>query len=167
MSVEGRDNVFLLGTFARYVTIYAQQVRALNLVSALVRGGRLSPRSQVGVVGGGIAGVTAAAAAALAEAGRVSLFEREPSLMRLQRNCEKRFVHPHIYDRPAPGAMDNHAGLPLMNWEANTAAHVVDQLEKAWEDIRLRVGDRLDKPVCGVGQIQFVSGDEATPHALH
>ena len=50
-----------------------------------------------------------------------------------------------------------------MNWEADTAAHVVDQLEKAWETRRLRVGDRLDEPVCGVGQIQFVSGDEATP----
>ncbi len=163
MSVEGHANVFLLGTFAKYVTIYAQQVRALNLVTALVRGGRLSERSRVGVVGGGIAGLSAAAAAAVAGAGTVSVFEREPSLMRLQRNCEKRFLHPHIYDWPAAGAMDTSAGLPIMNWEANTAAHVVGQLERAWHQTRLRVGDRLNEPVCGVGQIKLVSGDEPTP----
>ena len=52
MSVERHANVFLLGAFAKYVTIYAQQVRALNLVAALVRGGRLSERSRVVVVGG-------------------------------------------------------------------------------------------------------------------
>ena len=162
MSVERHPNVLLLGAFAKYATIYAQQVRALNLVAALVRGGRLSGRSRVAVVGGGIAGMTAAAAAAVAGAGSVSVFEREPSLMRLQRNCEKRFVHPHIYDWPSPRAMDNNAGLPIMNWEANTAAHVVGQLEQAWDETKLRVGARLNKPVCGITEIELLSGDGPT-----
>lgn len=163
MSVEHRPNVYVLGGFAKYVTIYAQQVRALNLVAALARGGRLSRRSRVGVVGGGIAGMTAAAAAAVAGAWRVSVFEQQPSVMRLQRNCEKRFVHPHIYDWPSPGAMDSSAGLPIMNWEANTAAHVVGQLEKAWAETKAKAGDRLSEPVCSVGEITLVSRDGPTP----
>jgi hypothetical protein len=165
MSVPGYPNVYLLGAFAKYVTIYAQQVRALNLVAALVRAGRLSARSRVGVIGGGIAGMTVAAAAAVVGAGNVSVFEREPSVMRLQRNCEKRFVHPHIYDWPSPRAMDINAGLPIMNWEANTAANVVSQLEKAWHETQLRVGARLNKPVCGIAEIKLSPGD-GTPKTL-
>jgi hypothetical protein len=162
-SVEGWPNVFLLGAFAKYVTIYAQQVRALNLVAALTEGGVLSARSRVGVVGGGIAGMTAAAAAAVAGAAQVSVFEKEPSVMRLQRSCEKRFVHPHIYDWPAPVAMNRVADLPVMNWEANTAAHVIGQMERAWVAAQERVGGRLADPVRNVKKIELVPGGQSTP----
>jgi hypothetical protein len=102
----------------------------------------------------------------VAGAGSVSVFEREPSLMRLQRNCEKRFVHPHIYDWPSPRAMDNNANLPIMNWEANSAAHVAGQLEAAWNETRQFVGERLNNPVCGVGDIKLLSGDRTPPILL-
>ena len=39
--------VFIVGSFARRVTIYSQQVRATNLVYALLRTGRLNPDDRV------------------------------------------------------------------------------------------------------------------------
>jgi heterodisulfide reductase subunit A-like polyferredoxin len=66
-TVRDHPNVFILGSNARYVTVYNQQVRALNLVAALAKSGYLSRHSRVGVVGGGIAGLTAAVAAARAK----------------------------------------------------------------------------------------------------
>lgn len=35
MSLPGKSNVYLVGVHARRVTIYSQQVRALNLVDAI------------------------------------------------------------------------------------------------------------------------------------
>ncbi|HEY0557527.1 MAG TPA: FAD-dependent oxidoreductase, partial [Thermoanaerobaculia bacterium] len=124
LSVEGHPQVFVLGSQARYVTIYAQQVRALNLVSALAKSGYFSRSTRLAVVGGGIAGLTAAAAAARAGVGRVSVFEREPTVMRLQRNSEKRYVHPHIYDWPFEKEPHTEADLPVLGWSAGIAAAV-------------------------------------------
>ena len=53
--------VYVIGHKASRVTIYAQQVRALNLIWALNEQNPLEGKNIV-VVGGGIAGVTTAAA---------------------------------------------------------------------------------------------------------
>src|SRR6516164_11148384 len=123
MGVPGYRRVYVLGCFARYVTVYSQQVRALNLVDTLAKAGILSARSCVAVVGGGIAGLTAAAAAAVRGAGEVRVFEKLDATMRLQRTSEKRYINPYIYDWPtipevAPGD-DVWAALPLMQWKAD------------------------------------------------
>jgi NADPH-dependent 2,4-dienoyl-CoA reductase/sulfur reductase-like enzyme len=62
--VKGYPCVFVLGYNATQVTVYSQQVRALNLIWALNRTRPLEGKKVV-VVGGGIAGVTASAAAML------------------------------------------------------------------------------------------------------
>lgn len=167
MSVRGYPNVYVLGCFARYVTIYAQQVRALNLVHALASGGVLSGHSAVAVVGGGIAGLTAAAAAAVRGAARVEVFEKEQSTMRLQRNSGQRFVHPFIYDWPrdtpsgdaAPAeAAAAETDLPLMNWTAGIAREVVQRLDTGWEAIRGQFPGRLLQPHTSCGPVEVLPG---------
>jgi NADPH-dependent 2,4-dienoyl-CoA reductase/sulfur reductase-like enzyme len=91
-SVPGYNGVYVLGCFAGYVTIHAQQVRALNLIDSFAKRGVLSGRSQIAIIGGGIAGLTAAAAAAVRGVRRVIVFERESDLLVLQRNSEQRYV---------------------------------------------------------------------------
>jgi NADH dehydrogenase FAD-containing subunit len=64
--VPGTKSVFFLGCFESRVTLFAQQVRALNLVDALLDQGVVRETGRVAIVGGGAAGVTAAAALARA-----------------------------------------------------------------------------------------------------
>jgi NADPH-dependent 2,4-dienoyl-CoA reductase/sulfur reductase-like enzyme len=56
--------LFILGSFAERVTVYSQQVRAINLVDALAGLGRLTPATRVAVIGAGFGGLTASAALA-------------------------------------------------------------------------------------------------------
>jgi hypothetical protein len=154
MSVPGYAGVYVLGCFARYVTIYSQQVRALNLIDALCKAGHLSRRSEIAIIGAGIAGLTAAAGAAVRGV-KVRVFEMEdaPSkaqgLMPLQRNSRQRMVHPHIYDWPIASQLQDgdklpsKAGFSIMDWEADIASDVVRDLEKKFEEIRQATGDRI------------------------
>lgn len=61
--VPGMRRTFALGCFARYQTLYAQQVRAINLIDAMERSALLEMDEHLLVAGGGIAGMTAAVAA--------------------------------------------------------------------------------------------------------
>src|SRR4051794_37203117 len=54
-------NLYLLGTFEKGLTIYNQQVRALNLVWAMIQTAPKAALRKVAVIGGGFAGLTAAA----------------------------------------------------------------------------------------------------------
>lgn len=100
MRVPG-TGIFFLGCFESRVTVLSQQRRALNLVDAIIAEGKtVRSHGRVAVVGGGAAGLTAAAAFAVAApALRVDLFERQGTLMYLQRSSD-RDLHPHIYDWP-------------------------------------------------------------------
>src|SRR5215467_2079596 len=52
-SVPKRQGIYVLGCFARHLTLYSQQVRALNLVAALCHTGELKTNTQLAVIGGG------------------------------------------------------------------------------------------------------------------
>lgn len=146
------ENVFVLGCFARAVTIYSQQVRALNLIDALVKEGRLTRRSKVAVVGGGIGGLSAAGAAAVRGAHKVVVFERASELMPVQRDAPSRFVHPRIYEWPWVPFGEDEAGLPILNWKADEANAVVSQIDEAWGRLtRLpHIGQRIEvRKSCG------------------
>lgn len=133
--VTGTKRVFVLGCFEQRVTVYSQQVRALNLVDAILSQGLVRLNGgRVAIVGGGVAGMTAAVAFAKAapDLGRLDLFERRPSTLEFQRNS-RRFLHPHFYDWPAPGSDQPDAGLPVMNWQAGPAGDVAKTLATEFE----------------------------------
>ncbi|HEY1945507.1 MAG TPA: FAD-dependent oxidoreductase [Bryobacteraceae bacterium] len=128
---DSMPDVYLLGCYARRVTLYSQQVRALNLIYALREEGKLVKDCEVAVIGGGAAGLTAAAAAAHFGA-RVTLIEKLQGAMELQRNNRQRWIHPFIYDWPETGNPGAQANLPVLDWEAGYAENVAMQIEEKW-----------------------------------
>jgi hypothetical protein len=135
-----RENRFILGTFERGVTVYRQQIRALNLVYSLVEARNSNgqplvlPGSRVTVIGGGAFGTTVAAAAAYAKF-RVVLLERHQTLLHLQRGCDTRWLHPRFYDWPAPESESQMARLPFLDWTASSAGHVAVQIQREIADL--------------------------------
>jgi NADPH-dependent 2,4-dienoyl-CoA reductase/sulfur reductase-like enzyme len=100
MSVATEPRLYVLGSYETRVTIYSQQIRAFNLAYALASVGQLGANSRVAVVGGGVAGVTFAAAASRM-GGTVVLFERRSQILHLLRGCHTRHLHPNVYDWPS------------------------------------------------------------------
>jgi hypothetical protein len=152
--VSDDRNVYLLGCLEKRVTLYAQQVRALNLVAALIEDGRLTRDSRVAIVGGGAAGLTAAAAIALAlpKIKALNVYERMPELLHLQTGSSHRYLHPHIYDWPNPNSLEREAGLPVLTWTAGPAAEVAEQILSVFTQvceqtpqIQLRTGCRVER----------------------
>ena len=148
--------VYVLGCFARRVTFLSQQHRSFNLVWALFESGKLTPTSQVAVVGGGLAGMTCAAAASL-KGCKVTLFEAADQLMHIQRGNHTRFVHPNIYDWPMKDSEAPATDLPCMNWKAGTTAEVVAEIEAEWDV----VGNTTE--VLLKHQVEEVSIDDLRP----
>lgn len=153
---------FILGTFERGITLYRQQIRALNLVYALVTTKRVhlrKPRARapkIAVIGGGAFGSTAAVAAAFAGY-RVLLLERHQTLLQLQRGCDTRWIHPRFYDWPAPESESQMARLPFLDWTASSAGNVALQITRGIENLQNGVlAGRLDIEL-GVPEIQVES----------
>ncbi|WP_163787455.1 FAD-dependent oxidoreductase, partial [Myxococcus vastator] len=86
----------------------------------------------LGVIGGGVAGLTAAAAAARLGC-KVYLLEKHSDVLALQGQNRTRWLHPHLYDWPEEGADRLWADLPVLNWKAAPAEDVIKQLRKEWE----------------------------------
>jgi tetratricopeptide (TPR) repeat protein len=134
MEVPSQPGIFILGSLERRVTLYSQQVRALNLIHALLTTERLKKGQHVAVLGGGAAGLTAAAGAAL-HGCSVTVLERMHTLLPIFRNSQKRLLHPHLYDWPEEGWENEHAGLPVLDWSAGVASTVASQILRGWEEI--------------------------------
>jgi tetratricopeptide (TPR) repeat protein len=139
MEVGGSSGLFVLGSLERRVTLYSQQVRALNLAWSLFTEHRLKKGDRVLVVGGGGAGLTFAAGAARLGA-KVSVLERGSGVLSTFQGNHTRWLHPHIYDWPQEGAEQEDAGLPLMNWQAGSAGDVASHLQKEWAVIEREHG---------------------------
>lgn len=135
--VSTAPSVYVLGCLEERVTLYSQQVRALNLVSALVDEGIIKSKSKVAIIGGGAAGITAAAALALSvpDLKLLDVYERRPDLLHLQLKSPHRYLHPHLYDWPGEGSLRLDAGLPLLNWSAGSAEQVANELQSQFESI--------------------------------
>jgi hypothetical protein len=135
VTVEDRtlENVYLLGSYSESpVTVASQQSRAINLVHELLASRRLATRAHVAVLGGGAAGLTAAAYA-LSRGLRVTVFETRSPLWNL-RGCRTRWLHPNLFRLwPTPGWDSPATDFPVMNWYAGYAADVGDLL---WEKYR-------------------------------
>lgn len=141
--------LYLLGAFDTGVTVWSQQVRALNLAYALVEEGvvtcdKVRDRpTEIAVVGGGFAGLTVAAGL-LKKGGnaRITILEQCDVLMPLQQGSDARWLHPHIYDWPKEGSQSGVAMLPVMNWTAARASDVVVQILTEWR--RLAAAEKVN-----------------------
>jgi hypothetical protein len=154
MQVPSMSDLYVIGCFEKRVTIRSQQVRALNLVYSIHDKGLVSSGGKIAIMGGGAAGMTAAVGAARLGY-RVTLLERQKTLLPIFQGNTTRWLHPYIFDWPElpgnerhdGGALDpDEAGLPLLSWRADFADAVAKELERKWEnetaglDIRIRRG---------------------------
>jgi hypothetical protein len=124
-AVPGQKSVYFLGVLEDQVTLLSQQIRALNLVDALLERNLIRDTGSVAIIGGGAAGLTVAAAFAAAAPNlkKIDVYERKDDVLHLQKRSE-RYLHPHLYDWPATGSDSPDAGLPLLTWRAGPAGEV-------------------------------------------
>lgn len=132
---EVLPRIYVLGALSTGVTVYRQQARAHNLASALncaAAAGDIRLKN-VAVVGGGIAGLTVAAALVSLDTNvHVTLFEKRWDLCPLQQGCDTRWLHPKIYDWPAVRVTES--DLPVLNWREGRASNVAGAILKRFAD---------------------------------
>lgn len=129
------DGIYILGCLAPLLYIHAQQQRAFNLAWALRKERKIWEGCEVAIVGGGIAGVSAAIALAASKT-KVTLFERMYRTMTFQRGNLTRFVHPNVARWPDAGSGYPITHMPIMNWRAGTVDTVNRELEQQWDAAR-------------------------------
>ncbi len=130
----GRDSgVYVLGCLDRRVTLYSQQVRALNLAAALFDQTVVKPGDEVLVVGAGAAGLTCAAGLTRLGA-KVVVLEKQRTLLPIFASKPQRWLHPNVYEWPFHEALRDKADLPVMTWTQGLVADVVDQLREGWRE---------------------------------
>lgn len=139
--------IYVIGTFDTGVTVRSQQTRALNLVWALIEGSVVrtlapeeerspDPKFKIAIVGGGFAGLSAAAGLLRKGAdAEITVFEQCDTLLPLQHGSDTRWLHPHIYNWPAEGSEASAAMLPVLNWTAARASDVVVQVMAEWKRV--------------------------------
>lgn len=171
--------LYVIGTFDTGVTVLSQQYRALNLVWGLVSSGRVQADYEkdtlksIAIVGGGFAGLTAAAGLTKKQANaKITIFERRDTLLPLQLGSDSRWVHPHIYDWPLEGSESFSAALPVLNWTAARASDVVFQVLRGWELLFRNNPDRTDhdsdrrlRIFCNTRHLQIASAPSADGQA--
>lgn len=131
--VSGVEKTFILGCTDRRVTFNTQQTRAFNLVWALFEQGIIKKKSKIAVIGGGLAGMTVSAALNL-KGCIVTLYHDQDTLMDIQQESYQRYIHPNIYDWPNDGCGISYTDFPCLNWTANNANKVFEQIQERWED---------------------------------
>ena len=89
------------------------------------------------MVGAGAAGVTAALGLALL-GNDVTLYDPATSILQLQ-SASPRLLHPHIYEWPELGSLDDRAGLPFLDWVAGTGGEVCSRLKADFDAANARL----------------------------
>jgi len=129
---------YLIGVYQDGITVYKQQIRALNIFYLLLKTGRINLNDKdftIGIVGGGVAGLTFAAAALKAGI-KVRIFERQKVFLHMQSGCDIRTIHPNIYEWPERKSLFPYAELPIMTWRHDTASNVVKRLLSEFESVK-------------------------------
>jgi hypothetical protein len=115
----------------------------LELAHALQHEHLIRANARIAVIGGGAAGLNAAAALALQPGTNVRLFERSDELLTLQRESRRRRLDPHIYEWPKPDADHELAELPLLDWRSGSAFDVRAAVLHEFANIQAFAGNRL------------------------
>jgi len=148
------SSVYFLGPFNSRITFYSQQVRALRLAHAMDALGVIKKGERIAVIGAGAAGSTIAAGLALTGK-EVTLYDPADKILQLQ-SASSRLLHPHIYEWPKLGALDDRAGLPIMDWTADTGGEVCKALRAEFA--------KINAPLTN---LSFVPGQKLTDIAAH
>jgi len=154
---EISNGIFAIGVKERGVTLYNQQVRAHNLVWALVEQQRSDARAlgRVAVIGGGAAGLTATAALLACDKGTsITLFEKEWDLCPVQQGCDGRWLHPSLYAWPGWGSRAPSASLPVLNWSEGRASDVARMLLDGFARYCEAYGKNRLRALVGVHHLQ-------------
>ena len=151
---DGHPNVFVLGTLSarsERIAVISQQTRAVNLIHCLFATGRLAAGKRVCVVGGGAAGLTAAAYA-MQKGAEVTVLERNDLLWNL-RGCRTRWLHPNLFRYwPDPRWKCVGTHLPLMNWYAGYACDVGELLLSKYRAFEASQSSRKNLRISFPGQ---------------
>jgi hypothetical protein len=134
------DGKYIIGIYQNGITVYKQQIRALNIFHSLVAT-KVIPIDQpfrIAIIGGGVAGLTFAAAALKSNI-TVRIFEKESNFLHMQHGCDTRKIHPNVYDWPEPGSLFPNAKLPVLSWTYDTASNVCKQIIRGLEDIKTEI----------------------------
>jgi hypothetical protein len=127
--------IWCLGPFARRVSFVSQQRRALNLVGALKRSDLIKPEDRIAIVGGGLAGLVAAAAL-VGQKCQVEIYEAQAELFQYQKKATHRFIHPSISRWPdIEMPLHDTTNFPFFDWYAAPCSEVVVQFEREWNAI--------------------------------
>jgi hypothetical protein len=124
--------LYFVGPFGARVSFASQQRRAINLIWALIHNGVIPKDEEVDVaiIGGGIAGVTAAAAL-LARKCNVWIYEKEGEVLGLQKNAHHRVIHPTINFWPEE-ELSLTTDLPFFDWYADSCDSVLKVIGREW-----------------------------------
>jgi hypothetical protein len=125
-------NCFFIGPFAKRVSFASQQYRAIDLVEALQRKGKLTSDSSVAVVGAGLAGLTATAALRGLRCKKVHLYEQTGPMHR-QRGASHRVVHPTISRWPME-ELRLTTRFPFLDWFAAPCDTIIAHLMQDWNE---------------------------------
>jgi hypothetical protein len=143
---QGYRGVFVIGSLCvgERIAVSSQQARALNLVHSLFAEGRLARGNRVCVVGGGAAGLTAAAYAITREA-VVTVIESNDLLWNL-RGCRTRWLHPNLFRWwPDPRWKCTGTNFPVMNWYAGYASDIGELLHQKYLSFEALQGSRSSR----------------------
>lgn len=136
------DRRYLVGVFQEGVTVYKQQVRSLNILYALIESNKLKKGDTIGIIGGGVAGLTIASAA-LRSGLKVKIMEQKQIYLHVQYGCETRKIHPNIYEWPSKESLFTYADIPVLSWKYDTAANVSKQLFSGFSKIAQEFKDNI------------------------
>jgi hypothetical protein len=147
---DSRDvSVYAIVPKSGPVSFYSQQRRAFNLVAALREAGRMPHTSKVAVIGGGLAGATASAAARMLGC-KVTLFEANEARFHQQHGNHTRYIHPRVVDWPREGSHSPDTDLPFLNWTAGECTSVIEEIEDQWNALHIDL-----KPPAAVQVVDF------------
>ncbi|WP_431293487.1 FAD-binding protein [Pedobacter sp. P26] len=158
------DYKYIIGIFESGITFYKQQIRALNIFDALKKTKKIPEGEEeftIAIIGGGIAGLTFAAASLKSKC-KVILIEEGSQTLNIQAGCNIRDIHPYLYDWPEKHSTQTRTNLPILNWHHDTAANVVRFIKKEFGDIRkeaLELASNSYVEYCNVKELQVKERD--------
>ena len=156
---------YFIGPFSRRVSFASQQCRAIDLVNALnARKKLISAKGSynVAVIGGGIAGLTAAALLR-GHGCCVDIFEREERILNLQESAKHRVVHPMIARWPGTRPLQYSTDFGLLDWCAGPGNEVLTTMlrEWVWQNGFLTSDGKSDREFTKAGISELIHQEDA------